>query len=278
MRSITPLIEAFAPQIERDDSWQPLLYSAQQLALFEGQNLPWGHNGLASTELIGYLRQLGDELVLDDEPLMAVMDAPLGNQSYCSETNKVIGQSFKPMSSRFEIVDNNIRYELSSIQKPDWAYRFHRKPNGTVEAVHLDGVSFELVPSSIQQPRSFWRLADSPWSWAQGAGIDEYGLWAELAIKSTEYRLRWIPPGTFMMGSPDKEQGRYEDEQLHEVTLSEGYWLGETTVTQGLWEAVMGNNPSNGEKGEHIPVSKVSWNDCSVFIASLQEYLSLIHI
>jgi len=76
-----------------------------------------------------------------------------------------------------------------------------------------------------------------------------------------------------MMGSPDKERDRDENEQLHEVTLSEGYWLGETTVTQALWEAVMGPPPSEIPKDGRLPMNNVSWNDCSVFITLLQASL-----
>ena len=77
-----------------------------------------------------------------------------------------------------------------------------------------------------------------------------------------------------MMGSPESELGRYDDEgPQHEVTLSHGYWLGETPVTQALWVAVMGENPSHfrGERPEDLerPVEKVSWEDCQVFLERL---------
>jgi formylglycine-generating enzyme required for sulfatase activity len=53
-------------------------------------------------------------------------------------------------------------------------------------------------------------------------------------------RLRWCPPGEFIMGSPLDEPGRDDDEDQHPVTLTRGFWLGETEVTQGQWQAVMG--------------------------------------
>ena len=55
--------------------------------------------------------------------------------------------------------------------------------------------------------------------------------------------MRWVPAGTFQMGSPDGEAERDRDEQQHRVRLSEGFWIGEREVTQGLWEDVMGRNP-----------------------------------
>ena len=99
-------------------------------------------------------------------------------------------------------------------------------------------------------------------SWARAIGRDGYGLWAELFVKGVGYRMRWIPPGRFVMGSPEGEPGRYKDEgPQHEVTITRGFWLGETPVTQALWEAVMGENPSHFKTPDR-PVEQVSWEDC----------------
>ena len=78
-----------------------------------------------------------------------------------------------------------------------------------------------------------------------------------------------VEGGTFTMGAT-AEQGDdvYADEMpAHEVTLS-SYCIGKTEVTQALWQAVMGVNPS-GFKGANLPVEQVSWNDCQEFIAKL---------
>jgi formylglycine-generating enzyme required for sulfatase activity len=67
-----------------------------------------------------------------------------------------------------------------------------------------------------------------------------------------------IPVGTFVMGSPDDEKNRESDEGPQTtVTITEPFWLGKTEVTQGQWQAVMGNNPS-GFKGDDLPVNYVS--------------------
>jgi len=89
-----------------------------------------------------------------------------------------------------------------------------------------------------------------------------------LAIKEIEYPFRWCPPGTFMMGSPVSEKNRRNNETQHQVTLTKGFWLLETPVTQAMWEGVMGNNPSHF-KNAKWPVIRVSWDGCQDYIQKL---------
>lgn len=84
-------------------------------------------------------------------------------------------------------------------------------------------------------------------------------------------KLRYIPPGRFLMGSSTREAGRSDDEgPQHEVELSAGYWLADTPCTQALWEAVMGQNPSRFV-GPWNPVEYVSWDDCQECVRRLNE-------
>jgi formylglycine-generating enzyme required for sulfatase activity len=72
----------------------------------------------------------------------------------------------------------------------------------------------------------------------------------------------YVAAGTFTMGSPNGEEGRGDDEVQHQVTLSRGFWLQMTEVTQGEWQAVMGNNPSHFSNcGSTCPVERVTWLD-----------------
>jgi formylglycine-generating enzyme required for sulfatase activity len=80
--------------------------------------------------------------------------------------------------------------------------------------------------------------------------------------------LVWCPAGSFMMGSPESEVGREKNETQHRVTLTKGFWLGKTEVTQRQWDAVMGSNPSKF-KGAELPVENVSWDDCLTFMWKL---------
>ena len=80
-----------------------------------------------------------------------------------------------------------------------------------------------------------------------------------------------VPAGSFVMGSPEDEEGRYSDEVQREVRISRGFWIGRYEVTQGEWEAVMGANPSFffDECGVRCPVETVSWEDVQEFIRRL---------
>ena len=149
--------------------------------------------------------------------------------------------------------------------------------------------------------RAFWKSGTPP-EWASDWGWDECGAWAEFSIDADSdvdnqnvsdvrdahtitQRLRWIPPGTFLMGSPEYEPQRwdpefnseYEDEYdfegpQHQVTITQEFWMFDTQVTQELWQAVKDNNPSHF-KGPRRPVEQVSWDDCQEFLQRMRELL-----
>jgi uncharacterized protein (TIGR02996 family) len=88
--------------------------------------------------------------------------------------------------------------------------------------------------------------------------------------KGVDMTFAWIAPGTFLMGSPPEEPERFEEEMLHDVAVTQGFYLGIHAVTQAQWQAVMGNNPSHF-KGKNRPVEQVSWDDCQAFCTKLSE-------
>lgn len=118
--------------------------------------------------------------------------------------------------------------------------------------------------------------------WASAIGRDKFGLWASFKIQDVTQILRWIPPGTFWMGNPDSERniqhyGRYQrtsEFPRHEVTISTGFWIFDTPITQALWQAVMGKNPSQFS-GENNPVETLSWNDGASFFKKLNLFFSV---
>ena len=78
-----------------------------------------------------------------------------------------------------------------------------------------------------------------------------------------------VEAGTFTMGATAEMKNPWDDEKpTHRVTLTNDYYIGKYEVTQTLWQAVMGNNPSEF-KGDNLPVEKVSWKDCQDFISKL---------
>jgi formylglycine-generating enzyme required for sulfatase activity len=81
----------------------------------------------------------------------------------------------------------------------------------------------------------------------------------------------WIPPGSFVMGSPKEEKDRNANETQHKVTLTKGFYMGMYTVTKEQWKAVMGNTPSPDYGKMNLPVETVSWVDCQDFIKKLRE-------
>lgn len=92
-----------------------------------------------------------------------------------------------------------------------------------------------------------------------------------ITVEGVSFKMICVQGGTFMMGATgEQESDAYDDEQpVHKVTLST-YYIGETDVTQELWNVVMGNNPSHFVSLNH-PVEEVSWEDCQKFINKLNQ-------
>ena len=112
-------------------------------------------------------------------------------------------------------------------------------------------VVFKIVPSGVRQTKT-------------------------VTVNGVTFTMVYVEGGTFTMGCTS-EQGSdcYNDEEpAHSVTLS-SYYIGQTEVTQGLWQAVMGSNPSYFKKGNNYPVESVSWYDCQNFISRLNSLTGL---
>ena len=94
----------------------------------------------------------------------------------------------------------------------------------------------------------------------------------EFSVNGVSFKMVAVEGGTFQMGATSEQQNPDSNEKpVHSVTLS-NYYIGETEVTQALWEAVMGSNPS-AFKGKDTPVECVSYNDCVAFVKKLNEKL-----
>ncbi len=121
--------------------------------------------------------------------------------------------------------------------------------------------------TGAEAPAAAPAVAEKP-AWAQTAGEDRFGRWAELKAGAAAQRLRWIAAGMFVMGSPVSETVRDGDEGQHQVTVSKGFWLAESSCTQAFWMALMGSDPS-AFQGAQLPVEMVSWDDCQRLLATL---------
>ena len=121
----------------------------------------------------------------------------------------------------------------------------------------ITGMAYDLLAlakkSGEQAPTTLGPTVGSPWT-----------------VPDLSLEMLWCKPGAFQMGSPEDEEDRYDDETLHEVTLTSGYWLGKHLVTQAQWERVMGDNPSQFE-GADRPVETVTWTDVTSFCEKLTE-------
>ena len=89
-----------------------------------------------------------------------------------------------------------------------------------------------------------------------------------------EIEMVWVEPGTFVMGSPSSEPGRWSDEgPQHEVTIAQGFYLGKYELTQGQWESVMGTTPwvghSSVQEAPNNPAVWISWDQVQTLIDSL---------
>ena len=90
-------------------------------------------------------------------------------------------------------------------------------------------------------------------------------------VKGVSFKMIEVEGGTFQMGATAEQQSNQDDEKpVHTVTL-DSYYIGETEVTQELWRAVMGSNPSLYSGDDLLPVENVSWYDCQNFIKELNK-------
>jgi formylglycine-generating enzyme required for sulfatase activity/serine/threonine protein kinase len=135
----------------------------------------------------------------------------------------------------------------------------------TLDCTGLNGASADMV-----------RRAQEAWAKYLGRDVEEN---VEIADGVT-MTFVLVPPGTFFMGSPPDQKGkngRYPNETLHVITLTEPFDLGKYEVTQAQYAALSGESPSY-YKGSNRPVEHVSWDDAEAFGRGLTKKLSDTHV
>ncbi|WP_374500892.1 formylglycine-generating enzyme family protein [Zoogloea sp.] len=187
---------------------------------------------------------------------------------------------------------NNLPYTLNGglrdhrihgMLRPSWALEWGLDTNGL----------YALAPHPFGEPVKL-RWADKdpadaeqngPWSGRafQAAGVSvgegiylgadlQFGLYLDIPFGSATQRFRWIEPGELVMGSPEGEAERFSHEgPQHVVRVTEGFWLAETACCQGVWESVMGSNPSEFKDDPQNPVEQVSWDDVQGFLREVEK-------
>jgi formylglycine-generating enzyme required for sulfatase activity len=172
---------------------------------------------------------------------------------------------------------------LRRMERPAWAVRMGydnrgpwAEPFGGPRLSWVLGNSSFLPAGAAGTFQGGFQATGAP-CWVQFIRRDAKGWFASFPVGGAEFVLRWIPPGTFIMGSPPDEPRRDRDEgPQHEVTITRGFWLGETPVTQAQWRAIvheaakarhnlnrLSDSPSEFKGPDSLPVESVSWEDCS---------------
>lgn len=97
-------------------------------------------------------------------------------------------------------------------------------------------------------------------------------------VGNATFPMVYVAPGAFTMGGTPEQEGidNFTEQPVHKVTLTKGYFIGATEVTQAQWEAIMGKNPSaqkeyNGKEDKQLPVTNITWVEAQTFVKKLSE-------
>jgi len=106
--------------------------------------------------------------------------------------------------------------------------------------------------------------------WPQPLPVD--GDVETIEVNGVSFKMVYVEPGTFTMGAAGDDTVAYAHEKpAHEVTLTTGYYMGQTEVTRELWIAVMGYTPDGHDGDDQLPAMSLAWSECQTFIAKLNE-------
>lgn len=218
----------------------------------------------------GFVRYDGSQIV-PSEPAVHFA-TPEENFKFCAARRAELVDS-----GEFEVMEINLRStsDESNNSNDDDDSDFVPAP-GEQTPLPTSDDDADFVPApNAQTPRQTLDDGDdtnnrSTWSESSSR---EAGTRQTLEIGNAEYGFCWIPAGEFDMGSPESEEGRDDDETLHHVTLTKGFWMLETEATQALYREIMGENPSYGFKEDNLPVNWVSWDSVTKFCEELTKRL-----
>jgi len=164
---------------------------------------------------------------------------------------------------------------MSSMLMSKLSYALKRIADNFGQALGLAIIIILVLPGAIFAEDKPLALSDtiSRPKWAGASGTDAFGNWADVKIDglATVQRFRFIQKGKFVMGSPESEAERRENQKQHPVTISKSFWLCESVCTQEVWKQVVGDNPSFFAGSLQLPVEGVSWDDVQKYISRLMD-------
>ncbi len=202
VRPYLPLLNLLSTQ-SRDPRWLPVFRRARRVAIALGEPLPGGYHPGELSALDEprprWVYQTGRGLAIRRQPERGLL--MVGANPYAETTGKIIKRVVPTDPAGTFIRDRDWRYELRSQSIPAWADRMWQDKTGLIHAAHPEQALFVLEPATLNQPNARWRLLKNPWPWATDVGVDQHGLWAEFTIKKARQRMRWIAPGSFLMGA-----------------------------------------------------------------------------
>ncbi len=143
---------------------------------------------------------------------------------------------------------------------------------GTVYAIECITNLVQTNSPKAWRCLEFLQLPASPYAWVDKSAPAFGERFYRALVFAAPTNMAFIPPGTFRMGSPTNEVGRYESEGPQTaVTLSRGFWMAKYEVTQAEYQTVMATNPSWFSGGLNLPVETVSWSEATAYCAKLTE-------
>jgi formylglycine-generating enzyme required for sulfatase activity len=209
-------------------------------------------------------------------PASVASDNVMDEVSYALEKSPEKGNLVVPIVHQ----PCEIPFRLRRIQRIDFTVSYDTGFSRLLQALYVEHSSSAPTPTTpdspivehVEQQRGLEaRLTESaPTPTTPDSPIVEHveqqrGLEARLT-NSIGMEFVLIAAGTFLMGS---DHGGGDEQPIHQVTISQPFYLGTYAVTQGQWEAVMGTNPSHFTGDRNRPVEQVSWEDTQEFIQRL---------
>ena len=216
---------------------------------------------------------LGETSIMDDDPEPLVSFAKESQNTYELSTNTTISVTLSEPSS----FDVTVPFTVTGTAQAGINYEnLTAFPLTILAGETKTTITLSPIEDSDEQEQSLTFTMGVP-TYADNGTPDSHTLTIKEGktppiTNTLGQTFNYIEPGTFMMGSPSSESGRGSDETQHQVTLTKGFYMQTTEVTQGQWKAIMGSNPSRlSSCGDDCPVETVGWNDIQTYITKLNQ-------